>query len=255
MHNASQLKLPTLQQQQSAFAAAIRDPLHNPVMAGVSAARMALYHELFYNNFTETLARAFPVLRQVLDATHWQSLCQQFFVQHTCSTPYLARLPGEFVDFLRQCKINNPLWLLELALWEWTELELLLAPDPVLLTPCKVDVIHGIPLLSPLLRVHAFDFAVHKICTDYLPNRPDAQKNYLAAWRKLDDSITFMQVNEFSYRLLQLLKNNREHTGFELLTMIAGEQTEYEVAVIIRGGSDMLQSFYQKNIVLGAQTL
>lgn len=252
MHNASLHNSPILQQQQLAFAASIRDPLNNPAMAGVSTERMALYHELFYNNFTETLSAAFPVLRQVLDVTHWQPLCQQFFEQHTCATPYLVRMPGEFVDFLRQCHADNPPWLLELAFWEWTELELLLAPDPVLPGQLNTDVLHGIPMLSPLLRMHAFDFAVHKICADYLPDMPDAQKNYLAAWRKADDTIAFMQVNAFSFRLLQLLKDNQQQTGFELLSIIANDQTDFDSTIIVRGGTEILQSFYQKGILLGA---
>jgi uncharacterized protein len=164
-------------------------------------------------------------------------------------------MPGEFVDYLRQVKANNPPWLPELALWEWTELELLLAADPVLPTQFNTDVLHGIPVLSPLLRMHAFDFAVHKICADYLPDTPDAQKNYLAAWRKADDTIAFMQANAFSFKLLQLLKGNQQQTGFELLSIIANDQTDFDSTIIVRGGTGILQSFYQKGILLGALSL
>jgi hypothetical protein len=251
MHNAGSHNSPLLQQQ-LAFSASIRDPLNHPVVTGVAAERMTLYRELFYNNFSETLASAFPILQQVLEADYWQQLCQEFFAQYHCATPYLSHMPGEFVVYLQQINTSEPPWLLELATWEWTELELMLAPDADVPDLLDDDVLHAIPVLSPLLRLHAFGFPVHKICATCLPAMPDVQHNYLAAWRKPDDEIAFVQVNAFSYRLLQLLMTNRQHTGLELLNRIAGEQTAYEAAVIVRGGIEILQSFRQKNILLGS---
>lgn len=251
MHNAGSHNSPLLQQQ-LAFAASIRDPLNHPVVSGVAADRMTLYRELFYNNFSETLSSAFPVLQQVLDIDVWQQLCQEFFAQYHCATPYLSHMPGEFVAYLQQVNASDSPWLHELAQWEWTELELMLAPDADVPARLDADVLHAILVLSPLLRLHAFDYPVHKICTAYLPDSPDAQKNYLAAWRKPDDEIAFVQLNAFSYSLLQLLMTNRQHTGLELLNSIAGEQTEYAPAVIVRGGMEILHSFRQKNILLGS---
>jgi len=252
------LKLPeltSLQQQQLAFAACIRDPINSPAIHDVAADRMALYRELFYNNILDTLSSAFPVLHQVLEEKHWQQLCQQFFARHHSSTPCLSRLSGEFVDYLQGNQINNPGWLIELAQWEWAELDLFLAADADLSLITGDDVINEIPVLSPLIRLHHFDYPVHRICKDFIPEIPDQQKNSLLAWRKADDSTGFMQVNALSADLLTRLQSNQQHTGQQLLAMMTEAHREFEPAMIMQGGSEILHAFHDANIVLGSRTL
>ena len=254
MHSIKSPEPIELQQQQLAFAAYIRDPQNSPPIRDVAEDRMTLYQDLFYNNIDDTLSSAFPILKQVLDNDYWQQLCQQFFANHHSSTPYLSRLPGEFVNYLIDNKIQNPPWLIDLAQWEWAELDLFLAADADCSLITGNDVINDIPVLSPLVRLHEFDYPVHRISAEFLPDTADQQKNYLLAWRKADDSIGFMQANAMSVELLKRLQNNKNHTGQQLLAMIAATHTEHETAIVMQGGSEILQSFYDNNIVLGTRS-
>jgi len=246
-----------LQQQQYAFTGWIRDPDHSAAIEDVAASRMALYRELFFNNFVETLNRAFPVLQQVLDKDHWQRLCQRFFAEHHCHTPYLSQLPGEFVQFLQQQPIDPP-WMLELAQWEWAELELFLAPDPEAIADLGADPLEGIPLLTSLLRLQVCHYPVHRISVDYLPEHGDDTLHYLLAWRKPDDSIGFMALNALSAHIIQLMRNNltlvAPYSGLQLLSMIAEQYSEYDAEAIINGGRELLVNLYRSNIIAGSLT-
>jgi len=252
MHNLNSHKADELRQQQMAFAACIRDPQNKPDVTGVPHDRMALYRDLFYNNIYETLCGAFPTLCSILEAERWQTLCQQFFAEYRCSTPYLSRVPLEFIHFLQRHNENTPPWLLELAQWQWTELDLFLAPDPCHIDIISDDVIHGIPILSPLVRLHRFTFPVHQLNPESILDNADGQTCFLLAWRDRDDNIGQMQINELSADLLALLQDNQQYTGLDLLEQIAATSCDIDPELIVQGGAEILQAFLNKNILLGA---
>ncbi|TNF37655.1 MAG: DUF2063 domain-containing protein [Gammaproteobacteria bacterium] len=244
----------TLRQQQLAFAACIRDPQKHKTFYGIAEERLAVYRELFFNNVKETLASAYPVLHQVLPQEQWQVLCEQFFAEHRCHTPYLSRVPEEFLRWLQQQQVNDPPWLLELAQWEWTELDLFLAPDEED-TSTTDDLLNAVPKFSTLARLHHFDYAVHTIGVDHIPEAPAEQSVHLLAWRKPDDDIGFMQLNALSASLLELIRHNQQQTVQELLAMIAEAFDDYAPELIMQGGVDALQSFVSHHIVLLTPTL
>ena len=237
------------QQQQMAFAAYIRDPQTHNAIEGIAEERMAVYRDLFFNNIKDTLSSAFPVLHKVVDTDQWKMLCERFFAEYRCHTPYLSRVPQKFLNYLQQNQLNDPPWLIELAQWEWTELELFLAPDADVVSDITDDVMHGVPMLSPLARVQDFCYPVQNISVDYVPAAPAEQTVHLLAWRKPDDDIGFMQLNDLSARLLDLIRDNQTNTVHELLTMIAAEHTEFSPDVIMQGGLDALQSFINNTVV------
>jgi hypothetical protein len=246
-----------LHQQQQAFTSYVRRPQQHPGIEGIAPQRMAVYRELFFNNIKDTLGNAFPVLGQLLAAQQWQTLCEDFFAEHRCHTPYLSHVPGEFVEFLHKHSDRHPPWLLELAQWEWTELELFLAPDHRGSEDFQTsdDPIQGIPLLNPVLRLHAFNYPVHRIGPQHPPGEIDAQGCYLLAWRKPDHSIGFVELNPLSALLMEHLHGNRQHSGYELLSMIAAQQKDHDPETIIRGGSEILHNFYNNNIIIGSLPL
>jgi uncharacterized protein len=238
-----------LRRQQLSFAAYIRNPGQPVSLGNIADERMVVYRELFFNNIQETLSSAFPVLQQVLQAGQWQALCQKFFAEHRCQTPYLNRVPQEFLNYLQQNNISEPPWLLELAQWEWTELELFLAPDSDITDAACTDVLDAVPILSPLARVHSFMYPVHQISKQFLPNARAQEIIHLLAWRKRDDRIGFMQLNALSARLLELVRKNLDSTVHQILLKIACEYSEYDAGIILQGGMDALQSFYDNAIV------
>lgn len=241
----------SLQQQQFAFTGYIRHPEQGSTIPDVARERMDVYRELFFNNILGTLENAFPVLKQVLEHGQWQALCERFFAEHRCLTPYLSHVPGEFVDFLEAAQVTEPPWLLELAQWEWSELELFLAEDEDL-TATGDDPLQGVPVLSFLLRLHECRYPVHDM-GDEGPVEPNpGEIYYLLAWRKRDNSVGFMQLNPLSHGMIRLMRDNHQYTGQQLLALMAEAHEEYDPALIINGGRELLQRFYADNIIIGS---
>lgn len=248
----------SLQTQQLALTTWLRDPQNSPALTDVASQRMQIYRELFFNNIENTLSNAFPVLHQVLPATDWQMLCEDFFSMHQCHTPHLSHLPAEFIDFAKtQTHIATPDWLIELAEWEWSELELFLAQDTDTTASLGEDPLQGIPIVSPLLRLHRCHYPVHRIGAQFIPDSPSEHSWYLLAWRKPDHSIGFMQLTQLTALILEMMQLNQQqntgHTGYQLLQQIAQQQDQHPEHSIIRGGSNCLNQFYKNHIIIGSQ--
>lgn len=117
---------------QFAFAAHIRDPVHQPAPADVEDRRMAIYRELFFNNISSFLAGTLPVLHQLLPEAQWQEMMRDFLVRHRCHSPYFLDIPREFLTYLehsRGTQPGDPPFLYELAHYEWAELALSVADE------------------------------------------------------------------------------------------------------------------------------
>lgn len=257
MHHASSTaELPAFMQQQYAFAARIRDPLHAPAPADVPARRMALYEELFYNNINEALANAFPVLRKLHDDAQWHALVRDYFSTHRARTPLFHQLAQEFLDYLqheRSSVAGDYPFLLELAHYEWVELELLSAEDS--LPPCNPDgnLLDNIPLLSPLTRLLSYHYALHKIGPDHIPLQADDTPTHLLVNRDSQDRVGFMELNPVTARLLQLISEQPDMNGKQLLQQIAVELQHPNPQTVIDGGGAILRNLKQRDIILGTR--
>lgn len=121
---------------QAQFAAYIRDPDHAPVPAGCDPERMALYHQLFFNNFDGILENTFERTRACIDDDQWLQLVHEFFAKVPQHSPYLVDVPARFLDFMQE-QTGVPLSdaLLELAAFEATLHECRMAEDLALPEP------------------------------------------------------------------------------------------------------------------------
>lgn len=156
---------------QHQMAAHLRDPHHTRRPPGVPQRRMGVYNELLFNNVCGFLDSCFPVSRQQLGEARWHRLCRTFYRDWPSRTPWFREIPREFVRYLSEHRIAQPLpvWLAELARYEWAELAVDVmdvshpAHDPqgdmmhasVCLNPARVDVVSAWP--------------VHRIGPDWQP--------------------------------------------------------------------------------------
>jgi hypothetical protein len=180
-------------QQQRDFAARIRQPEAQSLLPGITAERMAVYEELFFNNVASLVGGAFPVLRGVLGAERWQRLLRAFFTEHQASTPYFLEISQEFIAWLQQgyrAEPDDPAFMLELAHYEWVELALDVSDAQ--LPQCGWS-----PLAWPL----AYRWPVQMIGVDHQPTQPPAEPTCLLVWRDRLDQVRFMQLAPFAYRL------------------------------------------------------
>jgi hypothetical protein len=257
MYNASP-ESPAFIQRQFAFANHIRQPDQQPKPVDVESWRMAIYNELFYNNVEGFLADNFPVLRQITPDERWHAMIRDFFARHPCSTPLFSRLPEEFLDYLhseRGVLAEDPPYLYELAHYEWVELALTLSDADQELSPIDRagDVLSGQPLLSPLAWPLSYDYAVHRIRPDYLPDQPEPGGAHLLVYRDRQDRIGFLETNPVIQALLALLQNDPTITGKQAVGQIVAGLVHPDPASVMTAGCSLLNDLRQREIILGTR--
>ena len=244
---------------QYAFTSHIRDPENVPVPEGMEERRIKIYSELFYNNVEGFISSGFPVLRSLYSDDDWHTLVRDYFKTHQNKTPYFLELSQEFLDYLqneREGHDEDFPFMLELAHYEWVELALSIDETEIDMSGIdkQGDLLEGHPVVSPLAWPLAYNFEVHKICEDYIPEQPSAQPTHIVVYRTPDDTVQFMELNPVTARLIYLLGEDNGLTGRAALEQIAGELNHPNPDVVIDGGLSALRELLDRDIVLGTST-
>lgn len=245
---------------QYAFTRHIRDPENQPAPADVEDRRMAIYRDLFYRNVESFLANSFPVLKKIIPDEQWHDMIRDYFSRHRARTPLFPKMPTEFLQYLeheRSGHSDDYPFLLELAHYEWLEVELSLDTRDISEEGIATgaDLLAGIPVLSALIRPVVYQFPVHNISLDYLPESAAEQPTYLVVFRKRNDEIGFLELNSVAARLLELLQQQSDRTGKELLLQIAAELQHPDPVAVIKGGLEIMQGMHEKDIILGTKII
>jgi len=239
------------QQFQRAFARHLRDPQHAPRPAGVPARGMAVYHELLCNNICGFIDRCFPVSRSILGEKRWRRLSRTFYRDWPLHTPWFREIPREFVRYLTEADIGQPLpvWLAELAHYEWAELAVDVIDSPVPAHDPAGDLLSHPVALNPALLNLAYAWPVHRIGPGYRPRKP--QPTYLAVYRDASHDVQFTQINAVTGRLLSLLAA-APSTGEAAIRQIASELQHPAPTQLLAHGAALLDDLRRQGIVLGA---
>ena len=245
---------------QFAFTAHLRDPKNNPAPQGIEDRRIGIYRELLYNNVEGFLSRGFPVIRSIYNDDNWHRMVRDFFSRHKSQSPYFLEISQEFLSYLqneREAQPEDPAGLLELAHYEWVELALNVSNENITLDGINAngDLLTGHPVLSPLAWSLTYQFPVHKMGPDYLPEQPPEQATYLVVYRNRNDKVKFMEINPVTARLIYLLEENKDLSGQQALQQIAQEMNHPKPEVVINGGLSALQELQGYGIILGTKHL
>jgi len=243
---------------QTAFAAHIRDPERVAAPADIENRRMQIYRELFFNNIQSLLSSNFPVLRALHTDSDWRQLVRDFYSEHRCQTPLFPEIAKEFLRYLqdgRKPRAEDPGFLHELAHYEWVELALSL--DERELDAIEVqadgDLLNEVPVLSPLAWPLTYTYPVHRIKPDFQPGEPPADSTHILVYRNRQDSVRFMQLNDVSRLLLELLQEDQGVAGLELLENVARLIRHPEPGRVVKGGSELLEDLRKKDVLLGTR--
>lgn len=198
-------------EQQRQFLAYLRQPAIDLLPDGFDPDRMSVYAKLLYNNFDENLSACFPVLHSLLSDRQWQSILLDFIHTHRCLTPYYRQLPNEFMQYLqteRQKSPDDPAFLLELAHFEWVELELLVAEtESVAFKPLReIDLLDQLPVFAPTIVLLHYQWPVQQINADYRPVEP-GRATHILGFRDLAEQVRFIALSPATAQLLQGLQN------------------------------------------------
>ena len=243
---------------QYAFAAHIRDPDHVAAPDGVEGRRMAVYRRLFFNNLYSLLGTFFPVMRKIHSDAQWHRFVRGFMQHHQAQTPYFLQLPEEFLGYLRnefQPDDDDYPFLVELAHYEYAELALSISEDENDLTAVDPDgdLLGEIPVKSVLAWAFAYNFPVHRISPDFLPQEPETQPVYLALYRDHDDNVGFLELNAVTAALLEEIENNRDLNGETLLRQLAGNINYPDDDALVEHGAAALLEMRQFGILTGTR--
>lgn len=243
---------------QYAFAAHLRDPAHAPAPADVEPRRMAVYADLFFNNVESLLAANFPVIRRLHDDHAWHERVRAFYRDHRAHTPLFTEIAREFIRYLEaraEAGSDDPPFLLELAHYEWSELALSIDEASIDETGCDAagDVVSGVPVLSPLVRVLAYRWPVHQIGPDFIPQAPSAQPVLLLLTRDRGDEIRFTEIDALTALLIERIGANLDASGGECVDdLLAGIGRAGE-ASLRESGIAILQRLRACDAILGTR--
>ena len=234
------------------FANYLRDPDNNPAPDNIEQRRMTIYQELFYNNIEGFAANGFPVLREITSDEAWHRMIRDFMIKHRCKTPLFHEISREFLAYLENERdaTNDPVFIKELAHYEWVELALSVSDvevEPRLLVSGQ-DVLLEQFNTSPLAWPLAYHFPVHQIGPDFQPQKPSDNPTYLLVYRNKDDSVTFLELNPVSTRLIDLL--NEGMVGQAAAEQIAQELQHPNPDVVIEGARSLITDWLQREILI-----
>lgn len=252
-------EIPAFKKIQYRFTAHLRDPDRYGAPEGIEDRRMKIYRGLLYRNVQNFISSAFPVLRRLYSDENWHSMVRDFFASHRSASPYFRDISREFLDYLqneRTPRPEDPVFVNELAHYEWAEIHLTnsdLEPDMTHVDPAG-DLMHDVPVLSPLAEFFGYNFPVHKIGPDFRPKQASAEPVFLMIYRDMQDKVGFMELNSLTAKLIERLKDNRQESGKQLLEKIAETLQHPNPDTVLRSGEKVLEQLRAKDILLGTRT-
>jgi hypothetical protein len=248
---SQQPKMPSFIDTQYQFSAFLRDPDNQPMPDNIEPRRMAIYRELFYNNIEGFIANGFPVLRQITSDDAWHSMIRDFMIKHHCKTPLFHEIGREFMAYLKNDRdnANDPIFIQELAHYEWVELALSVLDNEV--EPSYVnsnqDILDVSFKTSPLAWPLVYNYPVHQIGPDFQPKEESNSTVHLLVYRNKEDNITFLELNPVSARLINLL--NEGLTGQMAGEKITAELRHPSPQVVINGARTLIADWLHRDIL------
>lgn len=241
----------SFQETQLAFAKHLRAPDLYPAPAEIDDTRMGIYRELIYNNIESFIANVFPVLRSLLSDGHWHLMMRDFIHRHCCQTPYFLEISEEFLQYLMQerglCE-GDPVFLLELAHYEWMELALDVSEAIIpAASAYPVEPLLSKPRVSPLAMCLSYQYPVHKISSRHQPSI--SEPTQLIVYRNREDKVRFMAANAMTLRLLYLLQTNSQANLGDQLHLIAAELQHNHLASLFNEAQGLINELFKLDII------
>jgi len=245
--------LASFQAYQLAFSQHLRDE-KNPAPAGIVKKRMAVYQEIVFYNLFQAVSACFPIAQKILGKRRWQKLVKDFFKYHAANSPFFREIPAEFLFFLSNQNTENlPEYFLSLCHYEWIELALTNRKSDDLSSKHKIltstDLLNFELVFISEMELLSYEYSVHEISEKNKPKQK--QHTYLLVYRNAEFDVKFVVLNEITFTLLRLLKDEK-YTGKAALNEIATQLHHPNLDEIMQFGLAMLEDFYHQGIIVGA---
>jgi hypothetical protein len=240
------------QQQQRQFLHYLRQPRVAQLPAGFAPERLAVYADLLYNKFDESLTACFPVIHRILSPADWRALLLDFIAEHRCLTPYYRQIPDEFVQYLQQerNRTDNLPFLAELAHFEWIELQLSIAEsESITIKPLtREQLLFGTPVFAPVMQLLHYQWPVQDIGPHALPTEPPAMTTHILGFRNSNDQVRFIALSPATAHLIELLGTGL--TGQQALQVMRGELTPAQFTELTWFGLSILIDLHRQGAII-----
>lgn len=234
------------QKTQQLFSDAIRDPQQSVI--DIEVRRLKIYQDLFFNNIESFIAGSFPVLKEIINEEDWRILVRDFFIHHSCDSPYFLKISEEFLTYLETARFEFlPEFTQQLAHWEWMELFADVYVDEQQLLPeATLDFNTGIYQTINTAWAQVYEYPVHKISQDY--QSVEKAPVFLLIHRNADFQVGFIELNPLSYLLFLSLIDNQQKTLTQLLLVLAHEHG-MDPEVVLTGGQAILSQWCEHGLI------
>ena len=112
----------------------------------------------------------------------------------------------------------------------------------------------GRSVINPSTWTLTYDWPVHRIGPEYLPEtRPENPTN-LVVYRDQSGEVHFLEINVVTQRLLQLLREDAQRSGRDALQLIASELGHPNPDTVVEAGKALLDDLRERNVILGTWT-
>jgi uncharacterized protein len=240
---------------QRQFLAHLRNPEQQPLPTGFDQQGSALYVDLLYNKFNDSLTTCFPVTYAILGETVWQQLLKDFIAEHRCLSPYYRQIPDEFVQYLQNERqvINDPPFLSELAHFEWIELALSIAEAEPVVSESLSDaqLMEAVLVFTPAIKLLHYVWPVQQINRAYQPAEPPLVATHILGFRDAADHVQFIALNPATASLVLQLQN--KYTAKQALQELGKDFTPAELSNLMLFGKDILADLYRQSAIIGIQ--
>jgi hypothetical protein len=242
--------------QQTTMGLYLRDPEHHAPPTEMDPARAQVYRDLVFANLCSLLSGTFPVLVRILGDERWCSLVRIFLRDCRARTPKFGEIAQEFVEFLAtgpQALTDGPwpLFMVELAHYEWVEMALQQSEAGPLVTGDAGSLLDRPLQVSPLAWPLAYAWPVQQVGPDYQPDVLPAHPTLLLVRRVEDWSVKFSELSPLAWRLLQRIGEFPELTGLAQLQGLAVEAGQVGSSVFFEGGLGLLRQMHEEGVVGG----
>lgn len=233
------------------FASAIRNPTQSHDL-DIESRRLRIYQDLIFNTIQGFIDSAFPVLKRIYNANDWLKIKQQFVANHQAQAPLFCQIAEEFMAFIKseyETSASDPIFLAELAHYEWLELDVSLRP--IEHTERLIDDINLQSLyLSKSAEIVSYPFAVHQISSDNQPKISDSEPTFLVVYRNWKTQVQFLQVNAVTAYLLDLIAKEVANNFSSLNELLQQALPQTNALILQQGLAQSLAELAELGILI-----
>lgn len=195
-------------------------------LPGTSPHRLAVYRDLVFNAFDDTLLQAFPLASRAL-GERWAEMVHAFVSSGPKTSPVLWRMPKEFVDFVESEKYADRFaspWLDEMLSFEWMEISVYMMEDREIPSRDASLSEHpqGAIVLNPHFEIAGYE---HPVFRTIRPEELNGKGQYLLlAFRHIDtNKVLFHEISPALVVVLELLARTPQSLSSAMASI---EQTQ-----------------------------